>query len=88
MITKYGYKDFISNYHNLYTCGPHNGYSLYNFNSLESAVVNATTLLHKLEPDTVRKYGVKTAMTLKEIIFVLVIISILISLIHKLYTKL
>ena len=65
MITKNGFMEYDSKYKNLFTCGPHCGQSSFYFNSLESAVVNAINLVHRLEPETIKMYPVRSAMTVR-----------------------
>jgi hypothetical protein len=74
MITKNGYIDFQSKYENLFTCGPHCGSSPYHFNSMESAVINAVSLIHILEPQSSNIYPIKSAMTVRQFIFITSII--------------
>lgn len=68
MLTKYGYLDPFEKYTNLYSCGPHNGYSTYAFTSLESAVVNAIKLIHTIEPRAKSKFPMKDSSSLRQII--------------------
>lgn len=70
-------------YDNLYNLGTHNGYSKYNFTTLESAVTNAIKLSHILYPKLKLKYQIKRVTTLKEyILFVLLFISIIIIILY------
>jgi hypothetical protein len=48
--TKAGYKSNKSIYDNLFWIGSHNGNSNYSFTAMESAIENAISLLHDLEP--------------------------------------
>lgn len=63
-------------YKNLYNCGAHNGKSNYSFNALETAVVNALTLVHILEP-YLKKYKIKIAPTILNLLFKIVAIFII-----------
>ena len=82
--TKYGHLDFYSKYKNLYTCGPHNGHSDYNFTSLEMAVVNALHLVHALEPPTRVIYPMKNSVTLKDIFRGTILVSIILLFLYNL----
>jgi hypothetical protein len=76
--TKFGYIDNKSpKFLNLYNCGVSNGNSEYSFTSIESAICNAITLLHDLEPKAKYDYKIKTAITVislleKILIFIIV----------------
>ena len=69
-------------YNNLYNLGTHNGKSIYNFTSLESAISNAFYLSGELYPSLKEKYEIKSVMNLRDmlmylIIFLLVLLIIL-----------
>lgn len=76
--TKY---DFIQSkslkYTNLYNCGVYNGNSHYSFTSVESTVCNAIKLAQELEPNITNKYKIKSSITVREILFMLIIIIII-----------
>jgi hypothetical protein len=78
MSTKHGYKNFINNYKNLFTCGPYNGNSTYAFTSLEMAVANAMHLLHYLEPTSKELFPIKNGYTLTQVIIFIVMIILII----------
>ena len=82
MLTKYGYLDPFEKYTNLYSCGPHNGYSDYAFTSLESAVTNAIKLLYTIEPKAKSKFTLKYSSSLRQIIIKILIIIIAIVLLY------
>jgi hypothetical protein len=89
MITNNGYIDYKSDYVNLFTCGPHCGNSSYHFNSMESAVINAVSLIHKLEPRSDNIYPIKSAMTVRQFIFItsIIIYFVLIIIIYFIIIK-
>jgi len=86
MLTKYGYLKPTGKYTNLYNCGTHNGNSEYAFTSLESGVVNAIKLIHKIEPKGKILYPIQHATTLHDIIFRIIILICISVIIYK-YTK-
>ena len=63
---------------NIYNLGTHNGYQQYHFTSLESAVTNALELSHVLYPELKQKYKVSRAISVKDVIFLSIIIIIII----------
>lgn len=63
---------------NLWSIGTHNGYSLYHFTSMESAVTNALKFIHQQYPDAVTKWPIKQSLTAINVICIVVIIIILI----------
>lgn len=80
--TKYGFINYESEiYENLYNCGVHNGNSSYSFTSLESSIVNAIKLVHKLEPQTQFFFKIKEASTLRYYIFLIFIIILILLII-------
>jgi len=58
---------------NIYNVGTHNGKSDYAFTTIETAVVNAYSLAHELEPQT-KKYKITQAWTLNWVFLILLII--------------
>lgn len=76
-----GYLPFSGEIKNLYNVGTHNGYHLYKFTSLESAVTNAVKLSHSLYPELIQTFPITSATTVRKIIllfflFLLIIIII------------
>lgn len=61
---------------NLYNVGSHNGNSMHEFTTLESAISNALILAYKLEPPTIRKYPFQTFWTLRHVLKILVLFII------------
>jgi NAD(P)-binding Rossmann-like domain len=73
-------KSKSSVYTNLYTIGTHNGNSLYNFTSLESAVSNAFKFIHTIIPESKIMYPIKQTTTFNSLLIwgIILIIMILI----------
>ena len=63
-------------YSNLCTVGTHNGKSLYNFTSMESAVTNAFGLIHQIIPKSKTEFPIQRTHTLNEIIIIMGIILV------------
>jgi hypothetical protein len=77
MITRHGFMDNISEFDNLYTSGHHTGKSEYGFNSLESAIQNAQSLVNLMEPvDPKMTDNDDSILTLRYLILVLIILII------------
>lgn len=72
--TKYGFIPNKTGFDNLYTCGVYNGHHFYSFTSLESAVSNAVSLCHQLEPHSKNKYKIIKFMTLRQLIMLVIIV--------------
>lgn len=68
---------------NLYNLGTHNGYNLYSFTSLESAVTNAIALSHLLFPELETKYKIYSVFTVRD--FILLILFIILIIIIYVY---
>jgi len=102
VLTESGFVDQKSNLvMNLYNVGPHNGYSKYDFTSIEAAVSNAFALIHKIVPEDPKNpelnpkkvYEIKRPVTFNRIawdittvIAVLIVVMIVWTVI-KPYTK-
>jgi hypothetical protein len=83
MTTKYGYVNNKSNIiNNLYNCGVQNGKSNYSFTSMESAITNSISLVHELIPESKNKYLIKEIYTLREIIFIFLLLIIILCIIY------
>jgi len=67
----------------LYTVGTHNGNSSYEFTALESAVQNAVSLSHKLHPELETKFPLKHSLTLKKVVVLAILLSLLYYIIVK-----
>lgn len=81
MTTVHGYMDNLSPvYNNLYCCGVQNGHSSYSFTSLESSVVNAIALIHKLVSRAKYDFVIKEAITVRYVLFIILCIVMLIVL--------
>ncbi len=80
--TKAGYKSNKSIYDNLYWVGTHNGNSHYSFTAMESAIGNAISLLHELIPESKKSIVMKPPMTVKFIIFMILIIVLALLLVY------
>ncbi len=65
---------------NIYWVGTHNGKSSYSFTSMESAMGNAISLLHTLEPKSKQNIHVRSPITVKQ----LFAIAIILFLVYKL----
>ena len=65
---------FKSSIKNLYNVGSQNGQSDYSFTSMESAVSNAITLAHILDPDCKKKFKIQKLFKLKYLILIIMII--------------
>lgn len=65
------------NIRNLYNVGTHNGNTKYHFTSFESAVTNALTLLHDIEPSTQSKYKIKSPNSLVWFIRLIILLLLL-----------
>jgi hypothetical protein len=65
-------------YHNLFSLGTHNGYSIYSFTTLESAITNAYKLSHLLDERNRSKYIIRSGYTLMGILKWIIIIIVLI----------
>jgi hypothetical protein len=82
--TKYGYMDNRSSkYNNFYNCGPHNEHAskIYNFTAMESAIINAISLIQELHPDSymTNNYNFKESMTVSSIAkMVIILIAIIV----------
>lgn len=63
-----GLKNKSDIFNNLYNCGAHNCLSKFYFNSIETAICNAISLLHDLEPDSKKDIKLKYKITLLDII--------------------
>jgi|LakMenEpi02Apr12_1017379.scaffolds.fasta_scaffold03354_1 hypothetical protein len=75
MTTKLGFINAQSNkFSNLYNCGMQNGKSEYSFTSLESAVINAMSLIHDLIPESKKDWKIKEIFTLRFLLFFILII--------------
>ncbi len=61
---------------NLYNVGCHNGKQLYDFTSMETAVTNSASLLHEWFPESVREYPIRSGMTVKQVMTVLLLVII------------
>lgn len=62
----------------LYNLGTHNGNSLYNYTSIESAITNAMNLSFELYPELKNKYKIKKIFwTVKNVLFILLIFIII-----------
>lgn len=62
---------------NIYNIGTQNGASEYQFTSLESAVVNAINLAHKLHPETKNMYTIVSSTPVTNILRALIVIIII-----------
>jgi hypothetical protein len=72
-----GYKSSKTNYDNIFWVGTHNGNSDYNFTSMESAISNSLSLIHKLEPGFKKTFRKQNIITLTEFLAtILIVISI------------
>ncbi len=81
--------DFNSfQYKNLYNVGTHNGRSLLNFTSFESAVTNALALQHELSPETQKMYPINGPFTLIDMIYLLLVLLILFMIYKQITLKL
>jgi hypothetical protein len=80
MTTTHGYLPFESSlYSNVYNCGVQNGKSEYVFTSMESSVVNAIELVHRLVPHSKKDLEIRTPVTLRQWLFwIFVLLSCLI----------
>ena len=68
----------------LYNLGTHNGYSIYKYTSIESAICNAKALALQLYPDLSNKYQIKILLwTIKNFMCFLIIIFIIIIIIYE-----
>jgi len=72
--TEHGYIDFKMDYDNLYNCGTHNGYSTFNFTSMESSVQNAMILLNKLEKMEFTNHNI---LTLRKVVLLICLLIVL-----------
>jgi UDP-galactopyranose mutase len=72
--TKAGYKPNKSVYKNLYWVGTHNGNSNYSFTAMESAMENAISLLHDLEPKNKNDVVIRKSFTVKQFMFMVFVI--------------
>lgn len=79
--TKLGYAP-KNQYKNVYWVGPHNGFSNYNFTSMESAMENALVLAHHLDPRI--SIPKKQIVSVKLVIYIISVI-IIILFIYKYY---
>ena len=75
--TKAGYKSNKSIYDNLYWIGTHNGNSNYSFTAMESAMENAISLLHDIEPLSKNEVLIHQPFTITKLIFIIFILVIL-----------
>jgi len=75
--TKAGYKSNKSIYNNLFWVGSHNGNSNYNFTAMETAMGNAISLLHEIEPKSKNEVIIHQPVTLKMLIFIVLILIII-----------
>ena len=66
----------------LFNIGTHNGNSIYNFTSMESAVSNAMIFLHKIHPETQHKFPFKKINTMINIIHTILLIILIIIIIY------
>lgn len=69
----------------IYNLGTQNGYSWYNFTSMESAVINGMALAHKLDPSTRDSFKIQNGSTLTRTVRILLIFLILIVILIYLY---
>jgi hypothetical protein len=84
MTTIHGYLPSRSKlYKNLYNCGVQNGKSDYIFTSMESSVVNAIELLYELVPASMRDIAIRTPITFRFVLFLVIILSILLYIFFK-----
>ena len=83
MTTKLGFINAQSNkFSNLYNCGMQNGKSEYSFTSLESAVINAITLIHDLIPESKKDWKIKEIFPLRLFLCFIIIILLFICLFY------
>lgn len=87
VFTKYGHlkRQQSQIYNNMYNCGTHNGESSYSFTSMESAVVNAFILAHKLVPESKNKYIVKEGYTAHSMIKIIIVLIVAIVVFYFMY---
>jgi hypothetical protein len=84
MTTTKGYLPCRSNlYRNLYNCGVQNGKSDYVFTSMESSVVNAIELVYELVPESKGSVRIRTPITFRFVLFLVIILSILLYILFK-----
>lgn len=81
VLSKYGYFDKqTSNIKGLYWAGLHNGKSDFDFSSIESAIGNGLSLVHKLVPESKIMYSLRKPITfiffIRFIIIILIIVII------------
>jgi hypothetical protein len=82
MTTKYGYiNDKSMIFNNLYNCGVHNGNSDYSFTSMESSIINAIKLVHKLIPQSKKYYAIKSSITFLNMFNVFCVIILILILV-------
>ena len=75
--TKAGFKSNKSTYDNLFWVGAHNGNSNYSFTAMESAIENAISLLHTIEPTSKNQIIIHQPFTVKNLIFIILILIII-----------
>lgn len=66
-------KSHSNEFENLYNLGTHNGKSLYNFTSFESAATCALSLVHKLVPASEQRYPIQKPRSLSKFLIFLII---------------
>jgi len=76
-----GFLPFSGEIKNLYNVGTHNGYHLYKFTSLESAVTNAVKLSHLLYPELIHTFPITSATTVRKIIVLFFLFLLIIGII-------
>jgi hypothetical protein len=81
--TKAGFRDNKSIYDNLFWIGTHNGNSEYSFTSMESAISNAITLLHEIEPQTKKDIKFHQIFTFKNFILIIIIVILILCITIK-----
>jgi hypothetical protein len=64
---------------NLLTLGTHNGTSIYEFTSMESATTSALALLHKLHPQSQQRYPIQYMWTVSNIVNRVLCISLIVA---------
>lgn len=72
---------------NLFNVGTHNNTSLYKFTSLESAVTNAVHLSHILYPDLKTVFPITSAITVRDLVIIFIVIITILFLYSKIKTN-
>jgi len=79
MNTIHGYLDWVSpKFNNLLACGVQNGNSTYSFTSMESSVINAIALVHKLIPISMTEFQIENGSSVRSNLFLFMIIIMII----------